>query len=129
MSSMGDALSSASLLLAALALVYGAWSGSIDKETNRIYAAGENTKEDEKKETRRVRNRRALPISVGSWLIAVTFVPRDFDIFRNTLSCAEQDHCGYDDVAAIFILTQVFILALALHLTGRVRALSNKLAQ
>jgi hypothetical protein len=128
-SGIGDALSAASLLLAALALVYGTWSASIDAETNRTYATSANTKEDEKKETRSVRNRRALPMAVGSWLIAVTFVPRDLGIFRNVLACAQQDHCGYDDVAAVFVLTQVFILALALHLTGRVLALGNKLAE
>jgi hypothetical protein len=63
-----------------------AWSNSIDAEANRIYAASANTKKDEKKETQRVRNRRAFPMVIGSRLIKVTFVPRDL--------CAQQIGVG-----------------------------------
>jgi len=54
-------------------------------------------------------------------------VPRDIGIFHDALACAKQGRCGYDDVAVIFLLTQVFVLGLALHLTARVWALCQKL--
>lgn len=128
MSSVADALSSASMLLAALALVYSAWSGSIDAEANRMYSAERNTKVDEQKETKLVRDRRAWPMAMGCWLIVAAFAPRDFDILGTVLACAQRGGCAYDDVAAIFLLTQLLVLGLALHLSGRIRALNTKLA-
>jgi hypothetical protein len=129
MTGLADALSSASLLLAALALVYSAWSGSIDVEASRTYSANAETKMDEKKETRRIRNRRALPMAIGSWLIVAAFVPRDFYIFGTAIACVKSGSCGYDDVAAIFLLTQLLLLGFAVYLGSQVCALRAKLAE
>lgn len=129
MSDIADALSSASLLLAALALVYGAWSGEIEKQAGRTYSPNAATKADQKAETRGVRDRKALPMMVGGWLIFVAFLPRAWGIAGIALGCAKSGGCHYQDVSAIFILTQVFVFGLAAHLTGRWFKLNSKLRE
>lgn len=122
MSSMPDALSAAGLLLAAIALVYSAWSASIEAEAKRKYSANAGIKADEKRETRRVLNARAWPMTVACWLVFVTFIPRSFDILRMIWGCARVSGtgCSYDDVSAIFLITQVVVVGLAVHLTTQV---------
>lgn len=119
---MPDALSAAGLLLAAIALVYSAWSASIETEVNRKYSPQEQTKKDEKQATRRVLNSRAWPMTIACWLVFAIFVPRSLDILRTILECARSSGagCSYDDVAAIFLLTQVVVVGLAVHLTKQV---------
>ena len=118
MSGMADALSSASLLLAALALVYGAWSSAIDAELARKYSANEATRATEKEGTRKIMNGRALPLMAGSWLIVAVFTPRLLCILFEAFQCVRKGGCGYDDVAMIFVLTYVFVFGLAIHLSG-----------
>jgi hypothetical protein len=128
-SNIADALSSASLLLAALALVYGAWSGEIEKQASRAYSPNVATKTDQKAETRGVRDKKALPLMLGSWLIFLAFLPRALDIAGIALGCTKSGGCHYEDVSAVFILTQVFVLGLAAHLTGRWFKLNSKLGE
>ncbi len=125
MNSMQDALSSASLLLAALALVYSSWSGSIDTELNRTYSGNVEQKEREKERVRLVLHRRAWPLAIASWSVVIAFVPRLLDIVGFSLSCTE--NCTYDDVSAVFLLTVLLMAGLALHLSGMVFALHKKL--
>jgi len=125
-SDVANPLSAASLLLAVLALLYSAWSTSIQAALDKVFATSEKARNEEKAEIRRLRNRRAAPIALGSWLIAVAFVPRDFDIAANSAGCIGATGCHYDDVAALFLLTQLFVVAMAVHLTSQVFALSKK---
>lgn len=130
MSPMPDALSSASLLLAAIALVYSTWSHSIEAQATRTYSGELNTKIEEQKETQDVLNFRARPLMVVSWLVFVTFLPRSGGLLATAVSCAARSkmHCTYDDVAAIFLLTQLVIVGLALHLGGRVGKLKQQIS-
>ena len=127
---MADALSSASMLLAAIALIYSAWSGSIDTEATRTYSGQAETKADEKAQTRKVLNRRARPMMVVSSLVFVVFLNRDWSILYHSGACAvgSVTDCHYDDVAAIFLLTQLVVIGLALHLRGRVSELKKQIA-
>lgn len=127
---MPDALSSASLLLAAIALVYGAWSPSIDAEVARVYSANAETKADEQADARRILAGRARPLAACCWLVAVVFLPRCWGIGAETVRCiaALDRDCAYDDVAAVFVLAEVVISTLALHLTSRVRMLGRQVA-
>lgn len=128
MSPIPDALSSASLLLAAIALVYSAWSASIDAEVKRTYSDQASIRADQKEETQKILNRRARPIMIACWLVFFAFLPRSFCIFWNTGECfaAAGKGCGYDDVSGIFVLTQIVVAGLALHLGGRVSELREQ---
>jgi len=125
---MGDALSSAGLLLAALALVFSAWAPTIDKSLATTLGPGEAAKERQKDAIRSVLRQRAAPLAVVSGLIAIAFMPRVLKVICTTAQCASGrlGRCGYDDVAALFMLTEVLILLLAVHLSRQARDLWKK---
>lgn len=123
MTGMEDALSAASLLLAAVALVYSAWSGDIEREAGRTYSPNAKSKEKEKAVTRAVLWRKAVPLAIGGWAILAVFAPRTIVITLETGRALLAGRWRYDDVSTIFVLSTVLTLALALHLAGRVLAL------
>ena len=129
MSSMPDALSSASLLLAALALVYSAWSASIDDEVKRSYSIEDNAKTDQQKVTKKVLDERARPIMIACWLIFFAFLPRCILILWNAIACVRELQCSYDDVPFIFLLTEALVAGLGLHLRSRVADLKEQLTR
>ena len=128
MSDIANPLSAASLLLAVLALLYSAWSISMQAALDKVFATGDKARAEEKGAIRRLRNRRAAPIAIGSWLITFAFVPRDYDLLATSAACFRNPACHYDDVAALFLLTQVFLIAMAIHLAGQVVALNKKIS-
>lgn len=130
MSGMSDALSAASLLLAALALVYSAWSASIQEAIDTPMGTTETQTKRRKDDIRGVRNRRAWPIAAACWLIVAGFFFRDVCIVMSVISCMRSPACGiadYDDIAAVFLLTQLLVLGMAIHMQGQVARLSKKL--
>lgn len=129
-SSMSDAVSSAGLLLAALALVFSAWTPSIDGALNKSFSPNDAEKMREKSDIKAIRDRRAKPLAIGSWLIVAVFIPRDVAIFVATAGCVVTggNGCGYDDVAIIFLMTQMVFAFLAWHVSGQVKELTRKAA-
>ena len=127
MTEMADALSAASLLLAAVALVYGAWSGDIEKEASRTYSPNAKAKEREKAVSRAVLWRKAIPLAIAGWFILAVFAPRTVVITWDTGRALLTGRWRYDDVSTIFVLSTGLTLALALHLLGRVLALRKVL--
>lgn len=127
---LSDAVSSAGLLLAALALVFNAWASSIDEALNKTFSPNEAEKIREKSAITMICNRRAKPLAIGSWLIVAVFIPRDIVILTATMSCLATggNECGYDEVAAIFLLTQMVFAFLAWHVSSQVRELTKKAA-
>lgn len=126
MSSMADALSAAGLLLAALALVYNAWSAQIDAAINKPLGTTDSEIERSKHHVRGVRNGRAVPLLVASLLILGAFAARDAGIFCS-LRCVGKPNCQYDDIAAVFLLTQVLVSGFVIYLGGQIRQLNLKL--
>lgn len=124
---MDDALSAASLLLAAVALVYGAWSAEIEREAGRAYSPNAKVKEKEKDVTRAVLWRKAVPLAIAGWAIVAVFSPRAAGVTCDTLRSALAGTWRYGDVPTIFVLSTVLILGLAAHLSGRVLALRKAL--
>lgn len=123
---MADALSAAGLLLAALALVYSAWSAPIDSAINKPMGTTPVEVARNKKDIRAVRNERALPLLIASLLILAAFVPRDLSILLS-VSCVGDNGCRYDDIAAVFLLTQMLVSVFAIYMGGQVRRLNRKL--
>lgn len=123
MTGIDDALSAASLLLAAVALVYGAWSGDIEREAGRTYSPNAKAKEKEKAGTRAVLWQKAIPLATAGWAILAVFAPRTIVIAWETGRALLTENWRYSDVSTIFVLSTLLSLALALHLAGRVLAL------
>ncbi|TRC87880.1 hypothetical protein FJV80_12115 [Mesorhizobium sp. WSM4310] len=124
---MSDALASASLLLAALALVYGAWSTSIEAAINKTFSANATIKAKEKGDIRRIRNYRALPLAISAALVFILFLPRSFQLLCVVVRCMGRDGCRYDDVSAVFLLTQCLVAGLTVHLAFQIAKLNENL--
>jgi hypothetical protein len=124
---MDDPLAAASLLLAAVALVYGAWSGDIDREAGRTYSSNARAKDKQKDETRAVLWLKAFPLTTAGWAVFAVFAPRTIMITWETCRALLAGSWRYGDVSTIFVLSTVLTLALALHLAGRVLALRKSL--
>jgi hypothetical protein len=124
---MDDALSAASLLLAALALIYSAWSASIEAAATKQMGTTDAAIERSKSEVRETRNRRAVPLAIGCWLILAGFAVRDIRILATAWKCVGPVSCDYDDIAVVFLLTQVFVFVMAIHMYGQIRRLNKKL--
>jgi hypothetical protein len=129
MSDTADALAAGGLLLTALTLVYTVWSPAIEASIDRTFSPGEAEKERQKTAVRAVRSRKALPIAIASWLILLAFLRRDLCILTGAAVCLADGGCPYDDVSAVFLLTQVLLVGLAAHVTGQVRSLNKTLRQ
>lgn len=127
MSAMSDALSAASLVLAALALVYSAWSGSIERALNEKLGTTKDQVAAQKKEWAEVRKYRALPIAYACWALLIIFLCRDISILCGAWRCVGSPNCRYDDIAVIFLLTQVLILGMALHTTRKAGEIKKRL--
>jgi hypothetical protein len=127
MSGISDALSAAGLLLAALALVFSAWSGSIEGAIKDNLGTTDDAVTEKKKEIRAVRRFRALPIAIACWALLVAFLYRDITILRTAWRCLASSKCEYDDIAVIFLLTQVLILGMALHATHQSGEIKKRL--
>jgi hypothetical protein len=127
MSGLADALSSAGLLLTALALIYSAWSATIESEVTRTYAVGAEARKDDRKQTHAILWLRALPLSIAGVLVLAAFMPRYAGIVANALECRRVGGCSYDDVSAVFLATGVVILVLVVYLCSRAVLLIGKL--
>lgn len=127
MTGMDDALSAASLLLAAIALVYSAWSGDIEREAGRTYSPNAKAKEKEKIGTRAVLWRKAIPLAAAGWAVLAVFVPRAIVITSETCRAMSAGTWRYGDVSTVFVLATMLTLGLALHLAGRVLAVRKAL--
>ena len=127
MTGMDDALAAASLLLAAVALVYGAWSTEIEREAERTYSPNATAKAKEKDGTRAVLWHKAVPLAVAGWAILAVFSPRVVAVVCDTVDAMRSGTWRYGDVPTIFVHSTVLVLGLAVHLSGRVRALRKAL--
>lgn len=127
MSNMDDALAAASLLLAALALVYNAWSASIEAAIKMQMGTTPAQIDRNKDEVRSIRNRRARPLVISCWLILAAFVARDFSIVATSARCIGPMSCEYDDIAVMFLLTQMLVLGMAIHMQRQIGRLNGKL--
>ena len=125
---MDDALAAASLLLAALALVYNAWSASIEVAIKMQMGTTPAQIAGNKDAVRSIRNRRARPLAISCWLILVAFVVRGFSIIDTSIRCIGPTSCDYNDIAVMFLLTQVLVLGMAIHMQKQIGRLNKKLA-
>ena len=125
--SLTDALSAAGLLLAALALVYSTWTASIDKAITDAISTEEGQKKEDQDKVRSIRNWRAAPMAAASWLITLVFLPRDIQLLCTSVTALASGKGQYDDVAAVFLVSQMLFIGLAIYVSNQVSKLNAKL--
>lgn len=110
MTDFANPLSASSVLLAILAILYGAWYADI-KQTSEIIL------EDQKANRTGQRTAlysalwtKALPLALGSTITSLIFVARTLDIVAQSLSCKASAGCQYDDVQAAFVAIELFVI-------------------
>lgn len=127
MSDLANPLSAASLILAAIALVYSAWSPLIQQQIDRPFSPNDTVRADEQAELRRTMVWRAIPLALASTTVLIVFAPRAFGFLMSALDYWQGSKSRYDDVAAIFIVTQFFVAGLSVHLWKQVSRLRSRL--
>ncbi len=130
--SPADLLSAASLLLAALAVLYGVWYSSIEEA--RILPLP-NRKDDAIKPLAQVRGilrGRAYPLAVASGLATAVFAPEAISICATTIDSFADRGLGafsyYDPIEAALLLVTVGLAVLTLHVGHLCHELRKKLS-
>lgn len=127
MSDFANPLSAASLVLAAIALVYSAWAPSIQHLIDRPFSPNDTVKANEQSEVRRTMVWRAIPLALASTSVLIVFAPREWDVIMSVVDYYHGSGSPYDDVAAIFFITQIFVAGLTVHLWGQTGRLNSRL--
>jgi hypothetical protein len=124
---MADPLAAASLVMAVIAMLYGAWSAEIDRAaTLALRPLKADRVRLDRPGIRRALVSKALPLWFGALTTLVIFAWRAIQVVRSIW-----DHpadATFDDVAAAFLVTQIVILLLVYTLGAQVLALRQKLA-
>lgn len=124
---IGDVLSASDLLLAIVAVLFGVWHNDIQEALGLTL----NRQADDHRARRArivaVLGSKALPLALGAWATVFIFLPRSLAIVEVAGACEISHRCAYDDVQAVLLLTQGFVIVLATYTTGQVVALIVKL--
>lgn len=131
---MADLLSSASLLLALVGLLYSLWYPEMKSAAQTEVPQQEEDREAPRDYVSRVLFRRALPLSLAATGLAIIFVPDTFGIVYGAVSTAYQLGFSalraYSAVKAAFCFVVAFAIAISGHLltlTARLYMVRRKL--
>ncbi len=130
--SAADLLGAASLLLAALAVLYGVWYSSIEaaKELSIPGHAGDAAKPLASIKT--VLRGRAYPLALASGVSTLVFAPEAIDIAAATIRSFRDHQLDaldyYDPIEAALLLVNVGLLALTIHVGRLCVSLQKKLS-
>lgn len=127
MNDFANPLSAASLVLAAIALVYSAWSASIQNDIDRSFSPNDKIMETERGEVRQTMMSRALPLAMASTSVLVVFAARFWSVMVSVIDHWSGTRSQYDDVTAAFVVTQIFVAGLTVHLWRQVWRLKKRL--
>lgn len=127
MNDFANPLSAASLMLAAIALVYSAWSTSIQNDITRQFSPNDKMRETERREVRQTMTSRALPLAMASTSVLVVFAARLWNVMVSVIDHWSGTKSQYDDVAAAFVVTVFFVAGLTVHLWKQVGRLQARL--
>jgi hypothetical protein len=127
MMDMANPLAASSVLLAIVAVLFGAWTGDVAKAIDLTLPPQVANREGQRRIMRAALYGKALPLCVGAWLTSAVFAPRVAAIAFVAAHCLGASHCGYDDVNAAFVLTEVFVIVVAVWSTIQFWQLNGKL--
>ena len=124
---IGDVLSASDLLLAIVAVLFGVWHNDIQEALGLTLDRQADDRRPQRARIVAVLGSKALPLALGAWATAFIFLPRSLGIVEVASACEVTHRCAYDDVQAVLLLTQGFVVVLAIYVTGQVVALIIKL--
>ncbi len=129
--SSADLLGAATLLLAALAVLYGVWYSSIEAAKGLMIPTHASDAAKPLKSVRAVLRGRAYPLAVASGLSALVFAPEAISIVSETIRIVLDHQFGafhyYDPIEAALLLVIVGLFLLTVHVGSLCIALRKKL--
>lgn len=115
---MSDAISAASLLMAVVAILYGAWYQEIMQAVK--VAVPKHDKQINFMLVNNVLVSRCLPLTVMAVIVFLVFLPDTIDIVQHSLSVLGEmgvkSYSKYDSVRTAFCLVVFVSFAIAVHL-------------
>ena len=124
---ISDVLSASDLLLAIVAVLFGVWHNEIQNALDLTLERQKGDFGPKRVQILRVLRSKALPLALGACATALIFLPRSFAIIAVARACEGSNRCAYDDVQAVLLLTQGFVVVLAVYTTYQAVALIAKL--
>lgn len=115
---MSDSISAASLLMAVVAILYGAWYQEVMQAVNVVVP--KHDKQIPLSVVNKALMSRCLPLTVLAVIVFFVFLPDMVGIMRHSLSVLIEMGAGsysrYDSVRAAFCLVVLVSFAIAVHL-------------
>lgn len=128
---MGDLLSAASLFLAALGMMYGAWYPELRAAHGVTVRKFREDRDSEIEVVRSAIWTRSLPLAVACAVVTIALLPSFVGLLVEAVSMCRSSGVqaihAYDAVKMLFSVIFCVMLALSIHLGFVVRGLVNKL--
>lgn len=122
---MGDALAAAALVAAIVAAFFTLWQADVQKAIDHTPSVDGGNWAASRKQFRSALLTRAGPLSLIAIATFIILSPRAWKIAAHALRCGRA--CEYDDVQAMFVLTDTLILALGAVVTTQFATLFCRL--
>lgn len=126
-STLGEAISSASLVLAVLTALYTLWLPDVSDALQIMPKTDVDDRGPQKTQAWRALWSKALPLALATISATAILSPRVLRILKEF--CASHTVWQYDDVKALFILTWALLLVLALVASVQLFGLFRKLIE
>ena len=129
---MDEIISSASLILATIALLYTVWNPTIEKSininTDRLYKDAEK----DHQKLKATLNYQSLPLALFSTIMAIIYFPLVSDLFIDSSSifyrCKIKNliTCKYDTITAVLIFIEICFIFLSYYLWSIYNKINKK---
>jgi hypothetical protein len=129
MTDISNAIAASSMLLAVVAVLFGVWNSAIDAALQLDVSGDPATQLPQRRQLRSAILTKALPLVVGAWLTALVFLERSCAIAQALLGCRRAAGCRSDDVSAAFLLTEAFMVLIAVVMTIQLTRLVGRWIQ
>jgi hypothetical protein len=128
---MSDLLSSASLLLAIIGVLYGIWYADIVNATNIVVKEHYADRGSQRDQVTNVKRGKALPLAIIASLLTLTFLPDAIEITFESFSVLKMEKLEaykyYNAVKAAFCLVVALLIGLTSYAWVMVAKLNSKL--
>lgn len=131
-SPIGDLLSSASLLLAGVGVVYGAWYTELTDLLQKSIPPHSEDRVSVRKSLQTGYWRRALPLAVFSAITSLILLPDAIAFVKRSVRIYTQGEPHmelYDALATLFVTVEIFSLMFAIHLATFAYRLGKRLVE
>ncbi|MFN3352949.1 MAG: hypothetical protein ACK4Z5_05010 [Brevundimonas sp.] len=124
---MTDALSAASLLLAMIALIFGAWWPKLTFAAEFEFSESEGNRPEQRRPIRATLFGQAIPLTIGAVVAALIFAPRTLKLMQDAIACGCPSPARLNDVAAAFVVSEILLWTIAVALIVQTSRISVNL--